>query len=391
MPKLSDKVGTFSESMIRQMTILSNKYNAINLAQGFPEFDPPKELIAALEKAAKEGPHQYAPSWGAENLRQAIAKKQSLNLEININPNTEVLVTCGSTEAMISVILTVCNPGDKVIIFSPYYTSYVADSILANVHAIYVDLKPPKFNFDERELEDAFKQKPKAIILCNPSNPSGKVFTKDELLTIGKLAEKYDTFVITDEVYEHIVYEPFKQVYFASLPGMFERTISCSSLSKTYSITGWRLGYVIASEKVIENVRKIHDFLTVSAASPLQEAAIAGLKFSEEYYEELRKTYTEKKNFFLNGLDEIGLKHTEPQGTYFVLVDISEFKYESDIKFCEFLVKEYGIAAVPGSSFFNEDVNNWIRLHFAKNKETLKEVLKRLARLKNNYGREKVI
>ena len=391
MPKLSDKVDRFSESMIRQMTILSNKYNAINLAQGFPEFDPPKKLIEALEKAAKEGPHQYSPSWGAENLRQAIAKKQSLSLGININPNTEVLVTCGSTEAMISAILTVCNPGDKVVIFSPYYTSYVADSILADVQPIYVELKPPKFNFDERELEDAFKQKPKAIILCNPSNPSGKIFTKDELLAIGKLAEKYDAFVITDEVYEHIVYEPFEQIYFASLPGMFERTISCSSLSKTYSITGWRLGYVIASKKVIENVRKIHDFLTVSAASPLQEAAIAGLNFSDDYYKELRKIYTEKRNFFLNGLDEIGLNHTEPQGTYFVLVDISQFEYESDIKFCEFLVKEYGIAAVPGSSFFNGDVNNWIRLHFAKNKDTLEEVLKRLARLKNTYGREKVI
>lgn len=231
MPNLSDKVSTFSESMIRQMTIFSNEYDAINLAQGFPEFDPPQKLITALEKAAQEGPHQYAPSWGAENLRQAIAKKQSLRLGININSNTEVLVTCGSTEAMISVMLTVCNPGDKVIIFSPYYTSYVADSILAQAEPIYVSLKPPEFNFDERELENAFKQKPKAIILCNPSNPSGKVFTRDELLIIGELAKKYDAFVITDEVYEHIVYEPFKQTYFASLPGMFERTISCSSFS----------------------------------------------------------------------------------------------------------------------------------------------------------------
>jgi aminotransferase len=391
MLKLSDKVNKFSESMIRQMTILSNKYNAINLAQGFPEFKPPEELTKALEKAAKEGPHQYAPSWGAENFREAIARKQSLSFERKIDPNNEVLVTCGSTEAMISVMLTVFNPGDKVIIFSPYYTSYVADSILAQAEPIFVSLKTPDFKFDETDLEEAFKQKPKAIILCNPSNPCGKVFSREELLIIGRLAEKYNSYVITDEVYEHIVYKPFKQVYFASLPGMFNRTISCSSLSKTYSITGWRLGYVIAPKEIIENVRKIHDFLTVAAASPLQEAAITGLNFNNDYYEELEKIYTEKKEYFLRGLDEIGLKHTNPEGTYFVLVDISEFGYKSDVEFCEFLVKEYGIGAVPGSSFFNENVNNWIRLHFAKNKETLNEVLRRLAKLKKSYRKEEVV
>jgi aminotransferase len=391
MLKLNDKVNKFSESMIRQMTILSNKYNAINLAQGFPEFKPPEELTKALEKAAKEGPHQYAPSWGAENFREAIARKQSLSFERKIDPNNEVLVTCGSTEAMISVMLTVFNPGDKVIIFSPYYTSYVADSILAQAEPIFVSLKTPDFKFDETDLEEAFKQKPKAIILCNPSNPCGKVFSREELLIIGSLAEKYNSYVITDEVYEHIVYKPFKQVYFASLPGMFNRTISCSSLSKTYSITGWRLGYVIAPKEIIENVRKIHDFLTVAAASPLQEAAITGLNFNKDYYEELEKIYTEKKEYFLKGLDEIGLKHTNPEGTYFVLVDISEFGYKSDVEFCEFLVKEYGIGAVPGSSFFNENVNNWIRLHFAKNKETLNEVLRRLAKLKKSYRKEEVV
>lgn len=391
MLKLSDKVDKFSESMIRQMTILSNKYDAINLAQGFPEFNPPKKLNLALEKAAKEGPHQYAPSWGAENFREAIARKQSLSIEREIDPTTEVLVTCGSTEAMISVMLTVFNPGDKVIIFSPYYTSYVADAILVQAEPIFVPLKAPNFKFEERELEEAFKQKPKAIILCNPSNPCGKVFTREELIIIGNLAEKYNSFVITDEVYEHIIFKPFKQVYFASLPGMFSRTISCSSLSKTYSITGWRLGYVIAPKEIIENVRKIHDFLTVAAASPLQEAAIVGLNFNQDYYDELEKIYTEKKEYFLRGLDEIGLKHTNPEGTYFVLVDISEFGYKSDVEFCEFLVKEYGVAAVPGSCFFNENVNNWIRLHFAKNNETLTEVLVRLAKLKKFYRKEDAV
>ncbi|EHJ01835.1 aminotransferase class I and II [Clostridium sp. DL-VIII] len=387
MLSLSDKVEKFSESMIRQMTILANKYGAINLAQGFPEFDPSSKLILALEKAAKEGPHQYAPSWGAENFRQAIADKQSLSFGRRIDSNTEVLVTCGSTEAMISVMLTVFNPGDKVIIFSPYYTSYVADAILAQAEPIFVSLKAPNFNFEESELEEAFKQSPKAIILCNPSNPSGKVFTQKELIIIGNLAEKYNAFVITDEVYEHIVYKPFKQVYFASLPGMFESTISCSSLSKTYSITGWRLGYVIAPKKIIENVRKIHDFLTVAAPSPLQEAAITGLNFNDGYYDELQEVYTKKRDYFLKGLDEIGLKHTNPEGTYFVLVDISEFEYESDIEFCKFLVKEYGIAAVPGSSFFHEGGNNWVRMHFAKNNETLSEALRRLRNLKKSIER----
>lgn len=385
MPEVSSKVEKFSESMIRQMTILSNKHKAINLAQGFPEFDPPRELIESLEKAAVNGPHQYAPSWGAENFREAVAKKQSVSLKRKIDPLNEVLITCGSTEAMISVMLALFNPGDKVIIFSPYYTSYVADSILAQAEPIYVSLKEPEFNFDKDELEEAFKQKPKAIIICNPSNPCGKVFTREELLTIGNFAKKYDTFVITDEVYEHILYEPYKMTYFASLDGMFERTISCSSLSKTYSITGWRLGYVVAPKRIIEEVRKIHDFLTVSASSPLQEAAITGLQFNEEYYIKLQKLYTKKRDLFLKGLDSLGFKHTVPQGTYFVLVDISEFGYESDVEFCRLLVEKYKIAAVPGSSFFSDKNNKWIRLHFAKNEDTIKEVIRRLSRLRQDF------
>lgn len=386
MPEVSRKVGRFSESMIRQMTILSNRYNAENLAQGFPEFDPPEELIKSLEKAAQYGPHQYAPSWGAENFREAVAVKQSRSLNKKINPDNEVLVTCGSTEAMISVMFALFNPGDKVIIFSPYYTSYVSDSILAGVDPVFVSLKGSEFNFDKDELEEAFKKKPKAIIICNPCNPCGKVFTKDELLTIAELAKKYDTFVITDEVYEHIIYEPYKQIYFASLPDMFERTISCSSLSKTYSITGWRLGYVVASKNIIEEVRKIHDFLTVCAPSPLQEAAITGLQFNEEYYENLKNIYTKKRDLFLKGLDELGFIHNIPQGTYFVLVNIDEFNYKSDVAFCEMLVKNYKIAAVPGSAFFYDGNRSWIRLHFAKNDETLKEVINRLRRLRSDFS-----
>lgn len=382
MPKLSNRLDWFSESVIRKMTRIANKYGAINLSQGFPDFDPPKEIIEGLKEVANKGPHQYSVTWGAQNFREKLALKQEKFMGININPDENVLVTCGSTEAMICAMMSVCNPGDKVIVFSPFYENYTADTILSGSEPIYVELKPPAFNFDKEELRSAFKQNPKALILCNPSNPTGKVFTKEELLYIGSLAKEYDTFVITDEVYEHIIFKPYKHTYLAAIEGMFERTISCSSLSKTYSITGWRLGYIIASKEVIENCKKVHDFLTVGAAAPLQEAAIKGLAFRDEYYEELNNIYEKKRKLFLDGLNEIGLKYYEPQGAYYVMVDISEFGYDDDYKFCEWLAKEIGVAAVPGSSFFRENVNNYIRFHFAKKEETLKEALKRLQKLK---------
>ena len=295
-----------------------------------------------------------------------------------IDANSEIVVTCGSTEAMMAAMMTVANPGDKVIVFSPFYENYGADTILSGAEPIYVPLYPPEFNFNADELENAFKQHPKALILCNPSNPCGKVFTYDELKIIADLAEKYDTFVITDEVYEHIVYEPNKHVYFSSLPNMYERTISCSSLSKTYSITGWRLGYIIAPPNIIEVAKKVHDFLTVGAAAPLQEAAVTGLKFGDDYYKWLQDKYTHKRDLFLKGLDDIGIAHTVPQGAYYILLDISEFGFDSDLEFCEVLAKDVGVGAVPGSSFFRENVNNLVRLHFAKKDDTLNEALNRL-------------
>ncbi|MFR7490132.1 MAG: pyridoxal phosphate-dependent aminotransferase [Romboutsia timonensis] len=325
-----------------------------------------------------EGPHQYSVTFGAPNLREAIAKKQSKAFNRDIDFEKEVLVTCGGTEAMMCAMMTVCNPGDKVIVFSPFYENYGADAILSGAEPIYVPLIPPNFNFDVNVLEDAFKQNPKALILCNPSNPTGKVFTKEELMIIAELAVKYDTFVITDEVYEHLIYEPYKHTYFASLPGMYEITISTSSLSKTYSITGWRLGYLVAQKKL--QSKKSPRLLTVGAPSPLQEAAVVGLNFDESYYQELKKTYTKKRDYFLKGLDEIGLKHTTPQGTYFVLVDISEFleleqfKEMNDLEFSEWMTINIGVAPVPGSSFFREDVNNLIRLHLSF-KETLDRYL----------------
>ncbi|MBV4432034.1 aminotransferase class I/II-fold pyridoxal phosphate-dependent enzyme [Clostridium tyrobutyricum] len=383
MPDLSRKMNNFTDSVIRRMTRISNKYGAVNLSQGFPDFDPPKEIRDALKIAADRGPHQYAITWGAPNFREALAEKQSKFMGINIDPETQIAVTCGSTEAMMAAVMTVCNPGDKVIVFSPFYENYAADAILSGAKPIYVSLKPPEFSFDREELEKAFEQKPKALILCNPSNPTGKVFTLEELKYIAELAEKYDTFVITDEVYEHIVMDPCKHIYFASLPGMFDRTISCSSLSKTYSITGWRLGYVIANERIIDNVRKVHDFLTVGAAAPLQEAAVAGLKLPDKYYIELKNLYTEKRTLFLKGLDEAGLKYYKPNGAYYVIVDVSEFNVKNDLKFCEWLAKEVGVGAVPGSSFFKENVNYLIRLHFAKKDETLIKAIDRLKTLKD--------
>jgi len=379
MRPLSARTATFTDSVIRRMTRICNQYGAVNLSQGFPDFDPPKMLLDRLAQVSYEGPHQYAVTWGADNFRRALAVKQSHFMGISIDPDREVLVTCGSTEAMMCAMMTVVDPGDKVAVFSPFYENYGADAILSGAEPIYIPLKPPTFEFDPEELEDAFRQGAKALILCNPSNPCGKVFTREELDTIAFLAKKYDAYVITDEVYEHILYAPHVHTYMASLPGMFERTISCSSLSKTYSITGWRLGYIIAPADIIEVAKKVHDFLTVGAAAPLQEAAVVGLEMRDDYYRQLQQTYAEKRDFFLRGLDDLNIAHNIPQGAYYVMLDISEFGYESDLKFCEDLAARVGVGAVPGSSFFREDVNHLIRLHFAKKKDTLQAALERLA------------
>lgn len=391
MKELSKRTKTFTDSVIRRMTRIANEYGAINLSQGFPDFDPPKEILNRLEQVAHEDYNQYAITWGAQNFRDALAKKQSKYMNLDLDSSKNIVVTCGSTEAMMAAMMSVCDPNDKVIVFSPFYENYGADSILCGANPIYVPLHPPVFNFDKEELENAFKQNPKALILCNPSNPCGKVFSKEELEYIACLAVKYDTYVITDEVYEHIVYAPYKHTYFASLPGMFERTISCSSLSKTYSITGWRLGYCIAPENIIEQIKKVHDFLTVGAAAPLQEAAVVGLEFSDAYYDELQKLYTHKKDLFLNGLKELNIPHTEPQGAYYVMVDISEFGYDSDLDLCVDLIKNVGVAAVPGSSFFKEEENRYIRFHFAKKDATLLAALNRLKDMRAKMPYKKTV
>ena len=389
MQTLSNRTNTFTDSVIRRMTRISAQYNAVNLSQGFPDFDPPKELMDRLSQVAYEDFHQYSITWGAQGFREALAAKQTRFMGHPVDPNREIVVTCGSTEAMMAAMMTVTNPGDKVVIFSPFYENYGADTILSGAEPVYVPLHPPEFNFDPVELEQAFQQHPKALILCNPSNPCGKVFTKEELLFIADLAQKYDTYVITDEVYEHIVYAPHKHIYFASLPGMWERTISCSSLSKTYSITGWRLGYTIAPEEITERIKKVHDFLTVGAAAPLQEAVIPGLNFEQDYYDKLQATYTHKRDLFLKGLKDVGLEFSEPQGAYYVLMDITPFGYDNDLEFCQVLAKEVGVGAVPGSSFFREPVNHLIRFHFAKKDETLNEALNRLEAIHKKIPKRK--
>lgn len=381
MKNLSNRATSFTESVIRKMTLVANKYNSINLAQGFPEFDPPIEILNRLQEISLIGPHQYSITCGAKNLREAIAKKHEKFTGNTTNPEENVVVTCGGTEAMMASMMAITNPGDKVIIFSPFYENYKADAILSGAEPIFVKLNPPNFDFDINELENAFKQNPKAIILCNPSNPSGKVFTREELQIIADFAEKYDTYVVTDEVYEHIVYKPYVHTYFASLPKMKDRTITTTSLSKTYSITGWRLGYTIANKEITQAIKSVHDFLTVGAAAPLQEAAIVGLNFGDEYYEKLQEKYTHKRDIFLNGLKEIGLDFYSPQGTYFVMVDISKFKRKSDYDFCVELSQKIGVTPVPGSSFFKDDNNDYVRFHFAKNDDTLIEAINRLRKI----------
>ncbi|MCQ2472015.1 MAG: aminotransferase class I/II-fold pyridoxal phosphate-dependent enzyme, partial [Clostridia bacterium] len=388
MQELSRKNKLFTDSVIRRMTRIAIANNAINLAQGFPDFDPPKAITDRLAEVSAEGPHQYPITMGAPNFREALARKAGRFMGRTLDPNTDMVVTIGSTEAMVDTIFALTNPGDKIIMFSPYFENYRAQAIMADCEPIFVPLVPPTFNFDADVLEDAFKQGAKAILICNPSNPSGKVFTYDELKLIADLCIKYDVYAIMDEVYEHIIYEGHKHVYMNSIPGMWERTVSCSSLSKTYSITGWRLGYAIAPKHLMDRIKQYHDFNAVGAASPLMEAACVGLNMPDSYYKEFGDHYAHMKKLFTKGLDDIGIQYTDPQGAYFVLADIGPYlkKGQTDVDFCEKMVEKVGVACVPGTSFFMEDVNNIVRVHFAKKDDTLYEALNRLADLKAKMG-----
>ena len=388
MQEMSRTTQHFTDSVIRRMTRVSLACGAINLAQGFPDFDPPKALTDRLAEVSAQGPHQYPITMGAPNFRRALAEKCGRFMGRTLDPETEMVITIGSTEAMVDTLLALTNPGDKIIIFSPYFENYRAQTLFVGCEPVFVPLIPPTFRFDADVLEDAFRQGVKAILICNPSNPSGKVFTRQELEQIASLAIKYDAYVIMDEVYEHIVYAPHQHIYMNSLPGMWERTVSCSSLSKTYSITGWRLGYAIAPQEIMDKIKQFHDFNTVGAASPLMEAAVVGLEMPDSYYEEFGAHYAHMKQLFTEGLDRIGMEYTDPEGTYFVLANIGKYlkKGQNDVEFCLEMAEKVGVAAVPGSSFFMEDVGDIIRLHFAKKDETLLEALNRLSDMKSKLG-----
>lgn len=388
MQEMSRTTQFFTDSVIRRMTRVSLACGAINLAQGFPDFDPPKPLTDRLAEVSAVGPHQYPITMGAPNFRRALAKKCGRFMGRTLDPETEMVVTIGSTEAMVDTLLALTNPGDKIIMFSPYFENYRAQTLFVGCEPVFVPLVPPTFRFDANVLEDAFRQGAKAILICNPSNPSGKVFTRQELSDIAALAVKYDTYVIMDEVYEHIVYAPHEHIYMNSLPGMWERTVSCSSLSKTYSITGWRLGYAIAPKNIMDKIKQFHDFNTVGAASPLMEAAVVGLEMPDSYYEEFGAHYAHMKKLFTDGLDRIGMEYTDPEGTYFVLANIGQYMKngQSDVDFCLKMAEKVGVAAVPGSSFFMENVGDIVRLHFAKKDETLLEALNRLSDMKSKLG-----
>jgi len=388
MQSMSRKCAQFTDSVIRRMTRIAIANNAINLAQGFPDFDPPKALTDRLAEVSAMGPHQYPITMGAPNFRQALARKAGRFMGRTLDPDTEMVVTIGSTEAMVDTIFALTNPGDKIAMFSPYFENYRAQAIFADCEPVFIPLVPPTFSFDPNQIEDAFKTGVKAILICNPSNPSGKVFTYEELQTIAELCIKYDVYAIMDEVYEHIIYEGHKHVYMNSLPGMWERTISCSSLSKTYSITGWRLGYAIAPKPIMDKIKQYHDFNTVGAPSPLMEAAVVGLDMPDSYYEEFGAHYAHMKKLFTEGLTAMGMEYTDPQGAYFVLANIGQYLKpgQTDVDFCVEMAEKVGVACVPGSSFFKEDVNDIVRVHFAKKDETLYEALNRLNDLKAKMG-----
>ena len=381
MPQTSHRTSIFTESLIREMSRVAARHGAINLAQGFPDWDPPAALVQAAKDAMDTHRHQYAVTWGSPELRTALSAKLTRFMGVSVDGERELVVTCGATEAMMVAMMTVCDPGDRVGLFSPFYENYNADAILTGAQAVHVPLHPPDYRFDPAELRRAFASGLKAFVLCNPSNPCGRVFTPEDLRQIAALAEEFDVWILTDEVYEHIVFAPHRHTYFATLPDMAKRTLMCSSLSKTFSITGWRLGYLQAAPDVIAQARKVHDFLTVGAAAPLQHAVVTALNFPAGYYAELAAEYAVSRDVLLGYLDRTGLSYTRPEGAYFVMVDISPFGYASDVEFSHWMAREIGVAPVPGSSFFANGENRYIRLNFAKRPATLHAAGERLLKL----------
>ena len=382
MARTSRRTAGFTESLIREMTRVALRHGAVNLSQGFPDFNPPQVILDAAKAEMEADHHQYAITWGAPPLREALAAKLGRYTGLPCDPERNLIITCGATEAMMVAIMTVTDVGDTIGLFSPFYENYSADAVLSGVQPVFARLRPPDYQFDPAELRRVFAAGIKAFVLCNPSNPTGKDFTRSELEQIAALAREFDVWIITDEVYEHIVFPPHRHEYFSALPGMAERTIMCSSLSKTFAITGWRLGYVFAAPEAVAQGRKVHDFLTVGAAAPLQHAIVAGLALPDSYYAGLAQEYAMRRDILLGYLDRTGLRYTQPQGAYFVMLDVSPFGYASDIEFARWMTREIGVAPVPGSVFFHEPEHRYVRLNFAKRDSTLHAAGERLLRLK---------
>jgi len=383
-PRLSRKAEQFTESVIREMTRLAIQHSAINLSQGFPDFPAPAEVKRAAQQAIEADVNQYAITWGAKAFRDAIAAKYSRTQEMDIDPEREITVCCGATEAMISSMMAIVNPGDEVVVFEPFYENYGPDAILSGATPRFVKLHPPDWRFDPDELAAAFGPATKAIILNTPNNPTGKVFTRGELETIRDLCVQWDAFSISDEIYEHLLYDGAKHVSIATLDGMRERSITISALSKTYTVTGWRVGWAIAPPEVTAAIRKVHDFLTVGAAAPLQAAGAVALQLPESYYETLACDYAVRRERMLGILEAAGFRCFKPNGAYYIMTDISAFGFPDDVTFAKYLVKDIGIAAVPGSSFYREagDGRAHLRFAFCKKEATFQAAAERFAGLR---------
>lgn len=376
----SKRAEQFTESVIRGMTRECARYGGVNLAQGFPDFDGPEVVKEAARRAIKEGRNQYAITWGSQSIREAIARKTARFNRFTVCPEEEITVVCGATEGMIATLMAVLNPGDEVIIFEPFYENYGPDTILSASVPRFVPLRAPEFAFDPSELKAAIGPSTKAIIVNTPHNPTGHVFTFEELEHIRDLCVEFNLLAITDEVYEHIIFDGRRHISLAALDGMRDRTITINSLSKTYSVTGWRIGYVMAPPAITEGIRKVHDFLTVGAAAPLQEAAAVALSLPDSYYEELASMYEEKRGFLQQFLRRAEFPFVEPQGAYYIMVDVSRFGAEDDVEFAMRLVREHGVATVPGSSFYNTEGlgKDYVRFTFSKREETLRDAGERL-------------
>lgn len=381
---LSQRASLFSESVIREMSRLAARFGAVNLAQGFPDFPAPAEVKRAAIEAIERDVNQYSITWGARSLRNAIAKRYRRRYGLDLDPERNICVCCGSTEAMIATLLATVNPGDEVVIFEPFYENYGPDSILSGAAARFVPLRPPDWRFDPGELEAAFNSRTRAIIVNSPHNPLGKVFDRAELETIARLCRQWNVVAITDEIYEYITYDGALHIPLATLDGMAERTVTISGLSKTFSVTGWRIGYAVADAAICNGIRKVHDFLTVGAAAPLQEAGAVALGLPEAYYEGLAAAYERRRDRLLGALGEAGFRCWEPQGAYYIMADISDFGFSDDLAFSKHLVEEVGVAVVPGSSFFSNpgDGARWVRFCFCKKDETLDEASRRLQKLR---------